>query len=466
MSQHKLLGLLLIVTLLSVGLVSCGGATPPAATEAPEPTEAPTATKAPEPTEAPTATKAPEPTEAPAEPVEITFWNTLDKAVNPSAYEWRAQMLEQFAKEYPNIIVKEEITPNSDWNVKISTAVASQTEPDVFYVRMGAWLDPYVEEGVLLPLNDYLEQDNWKDTFTSYLEVYNYGGQYYAVPLNTRTIRVYYNKALFEEYGLEVPETWDEMMAAVKTFRENDIIPFAAGNKQLFAFDWFYMYIHTRLNGYEDFQKFLARDGGPGFTAPSFLEAAQKFQELAQAGAFPEGATGLDFMEANALFWNEQAAMNNFIDLFWDMTKGSAPDVDIDFFEFPVFEGVTAEPKALCGGVGAAVAISSRSEHPDEAATFVKFWTRPDNVTKLTAATGWVTGVKDTIPEDASPYVKRLVDTIGEAPYVGYYYGDMIKQKTGQEVYWNGLAGLADGSLTPEQFVQSVEDSAKQEYGR
>jgi raffinose/stachyose/melibiose transport system substrate-binding protein len=464
--SRKLFGLLLIVTLLSAGLVSCGGGTPPAATKAPEPTEAPAVTKTPEPTEASAATKAPEPTEAPPEVVEITFWNTLDQAVNPSAYEWRAQMLEKFAEEYPNIKVKEEITPNRDWNVKISTAIASQTEPDVFYVRMGAWLDPYVEEGVLLPLNDYLEQDNWKDTFTPYLEVYNYGGKYYAVPLNTRTIRVYYNKALFEEYGVEVPETWDEMMAVVETFRENDVIPFAAGNKQLFAFDWFYMYIHTRLNGYEDMQKFLARDGGPGFTAPSFLEAAEKFQELVQAGAFPEGVTGLDFMEANALFWNEQAAMNNFIDLFWDMTKGNAPEVDIDFFEFPVFEGVTEEPKALCGGVGAAVAISSRSEHPDEAATFVKFWTRPDNVTELTAATGWVTGVRDTIPEDASPYVKRLVNTIAEAPYINYYYGDMMKQKTGQEVYWNGLAGLADGSLTPEEFVQAVEDSAKQEYGK
>ncbi len=38
---------------------------------------------------------------------------------------------------------------------------------------------------------------------------------------------MYYNQELFDEVGIEVPETWSDVEEAIEVFNDNDIAPFS-----------------------------------------------------------------------------------------------------------------------------------------------------------------------------------------------------------------------------------------------
>ena len=53
-------------------------------------------------------------------------------------------------------------------------------------------------------------------------------GHAYAMPnVGPWAATLYYNKAVFEQYGVEPPRNFDEIIEAVRIFRANDIIPIA-----------------------------------------------------------------------------------------------------------------------------------------------------------------------------------------------------------------------------------------------
>ena len=394
--------------------------------------------------------------------VTVTVWHIIDQNVNPSAYKWTRELLADFAEKYPNIKVEESITRNADWNMKITTAVASGLEPDIFSVRAGGWFYPFVEEAVVMPLDKYLDEAGWRSTFVEgFLNCFAYSGKTYAVPVQIRSHKMWYNKKLFEELGLNVPKTYQEFKKVITVLTENGIIPFALGNKGGWMMaDWLYSGIHDRIAGPEPLKKAIERIP-PGFEDPSFVKAAEIIQELVDLGAFAPGVNGVSFMEGALLFYQEQAAMNYFIDLFPDLVAANTgPDFQLDFFELPIFEGGKGNPQAIQGNIGMGLAISRRAQHPDEAAKFVQWWTAPTNIEKLTQMSGWITAIKNTVnPDTAPPLTLRVFQSLQKAPYVAFTYGDSM-EASWREVFWNAVAALVAGDITAEEVAQKMEAKA------
>jgi raffinose/stachyose/melibiose transport system substrate-binding protein len=403
------------------------------------------------------------------QPVSIRLWHILDATTNPSAYKWRGQLLIDFANKYPNITVDEQIIPNADWNVKIQTATASGLEPDVFSVRGGrGWLDPFIKENVLLPLDKYLDSKGWRSTFVDgFLQAFVFSNKTYAVPVQVRSHKIWYNRALFDKYGLTVPKTYTELKNIITKLTQNGIIPFALGNKGGWMIaDWLFTGIQDRIGGPEPIRKARERIP-PGFRDPSFVRTATVIKELADMGAFPPGFNGISFTEAAVLFYQGQAAMNYFIDLFPDMVAANAPkDFQLDFFEMPAFEGGKGDPRGIQGNIGMGLGISSRSKHPDEAALLLQWWTAPDNIRKLTQLSGWVTAIKGTInPDDVKPLTLRVYRSMQTAPFTTVTYSDDFVADW-REFFWNDVSALAAGKLTPQELVDRLEKKAVEVYGK
>ena len=71
---------------------------------------------------------------------------------------------------------------------------------------------------------------SFKDEFVvGTVEAYAIDGKTYALPIELNIVPVYYNKALFEQFNLEVPETYDEFRHIVDTLAANGIAPIALG---------------------------------------------------------------------------------------------------------------------------------------------------------------------------------------------------------------------------------------------
>ncbi len=112
----------------------------------------------------------------------------------------------------------------------VKTGIASGKPADV-YEYWPMLLKPFVDGKMALDLTPYLMADSsaWYNTFIKGLiELGNYGGKYYGVPLNSNFAMVYINKALFDKAGVAVNATWtwDEFMADCQKLKDSGVFPF------------------------------------------------------------------------------------------------------------------------------------------------------------------------------------------------------------------------------------------------
>lgn len=99
--------------------------------------------------------------------------------------------------------------------------------PDVFWMHSNE-SQRYMSNDMLLDLTDKIADSDLIDP-ANYPEdiwgLYTYDEKYYAVPKDVDTIALWYNKAMFEEAGLDYPTadwTWDDLIEAAKKLTKED----------------------------------------------------------------------------------------------------------------------------------------------------------------------------------------------------------------------------------------------------
>ena len=140
------------------------------------------------------------------ENVELTI-GMWDEA-QAKAYE---PVIEEFQKQNPNIKVTLQPTPWEQYWTKLDTAASSSVLPDVFWMN-GPNFQKYASNGILLPLNDYIE--NGEIDLSNYppelVDLYTLEDESYGIPKDFDTVGLFYNKELFDKAGVEYPDdTWD-----------------------------------------------------------------------------------------------------------------------------------------------------------------------------------------------------------------------------------------------------------------
>jgi multiple sugar transport system substrate-binding protein len=102
-----------------------------------------------------------------------------------------------------------------------NTVKAGSGAPDVAQVEYYA-LPQFALSESLLDLSSYgfdsLEKDFAKSTWSSV----SIDGKVYGLPQDSGPMALFYNKAVFDQYGIAVPTTWDEYVAAAKQLHAAD----------------------------------------------------------------------------------------------------------------------------------------------------------------------------------------------------------------------------------------------------
>ncbi len=133
-----------------------------------------------------------------------------------------AELLPDFAREYPEIQVRIEQLPWSAAHEKMLTAFVGNATPDV--AQMGnTWLPEFVALGALEPLDGLVQASAGVtpgDYFPGIWDTNVVGGQLYGVPWYVDTRLLFYRKDLLAQAGHAAPpRTWDEwlqMLTAIK----------------------------------------------------------------------------------------------------------------------------------------------------------------------------------------------------------------------------------------------------------
>lgn len=148
-----------------------------------------------------------------AAPVTLTFGHHWDASFQPR----QAEFDKQYAERHPG--TQFEITYN-DWaahNQIVPTWAAAGSLPDIIYVH-GRYSFPWNYEGILVPTQDYIDQDaefDVKGIWEEPLRLYRLGGKQYGLPYDHGPLIMGYNKDLFDAAGVEYPAedwTWDDFL--------------------------------------------------------------------------------------------------------------------------------------------------------------------------------------------------------------------------------------------------------------
>ncbi|GFH42061.1 sugar ABC transporter substrate-binding protein [Lactococcus hodotermopsidis] len=133
-------------------------------------------------------------------------------------------------KKLTNVSVKPVVTPMSDLEQKRSLMISSGDAPTIMTNTNAGQEAQFVASGQILAVSDYLEympnfsahMDDWglADSIDS---IRQKDGKFYMLPMMFETPNPDYSlairKDIFDKEGIEVPETWDDLKAALKTLK-------------------------------------------------------------------------------------------------------------------------------------------------------------------------------------------------------------------------------------------------------
>ena len=355
----------LVVLILALFAISCGGAPEPAPAADPEPTEAPAA----EPTEAPA--EEPEPTEAPAEaeepmadePITLTYYGSFGGLIDNEVETANA------CAEAVGITVESaEVAGGvAELMTELRALNTAGDMPDVFWMSSG-FVDEFAADGLLLNMQPYVDlsinpDDYFTAAFAAGRSPNKVDSDMYSFPLRLVETVLYYNIDMFDAAGIDYPNsdwTWDDFLTAADalTFDEN-----GDGLTDQYGYYFFGRYAHVESWVYQNGGRFLNADRTAFVPNENAIEAMQFLDSLIdEHGVAPQPAEmdGVDnpFGAGIAAMW---------IDGSWNV--GNFPELNYDIAAVPA--GPNGD-SATAYGWSDMVSIAADTSYPDESFAFVQ----------------------------------------------------------------------------------------------
>lgn len=222
-------------------------------------------------------------------------------------------VIEEFKQKHPEVkIVDDSQGDESAFNNILSTDIASGTMANIFRIQGVANLSEYIDNGLIMNMQPYLEEDKeWGAGFTegalSYYQVPGKDG-IYGIPMESGLIGVYYNKDLFQKAGImEFPEKWSDFKEAIKKLKASGVVPIAIGCQTTYMGGHLHDQIFYKWLGTESAKKLGNRE--KKWTDPDVIETLSFIKELIEIGAFDENAAGLTDNIAMTQFQQGEAGM-------------------------------------------------------------------------------------------------------------------------------------------------------------
>ncbi|MDZ4671806.1 MAG: extracellular solute-binding protein, partial [Phototrophicales bacterium] len=302
----------------------------------------------------------------------------------------------------------------------------------------------------------------WRNSFSAQaaLNLYELDGESYGVPWTWGAVGMFYNKALFEQAGLDPenpPVTWEGFVEAIDALKAAGITPISLGGKDKWPGHFWWVYAAIRLGGQETFLNAYNRTGS--FADEPFVQAGEYIKSLVDMGAFPENFMALTYGDQFTITANGQAAM----ELMGQWSPGNYKNAlegglgeNLGWFPFPVIpDGLGNPGDVLGGGDGFAVGANA----PDEAVDFLKYITSVDVQSR--GAEIWIiptVGEAEYVVTD-DPVFSSIIAARNDAPYFQLYYDQFLPPALGAEVN-DAVEALLAGLASPEETAARIEDMA------
>lgn len=383
---------------------------------------------------------------------------------SPAAMEGYKAVAAEFEKKY-NIKTEIETRPGgSEGDNLVKTRLSTGDMTDLVAYNSGSLLQALNPEKNFVDLTNEPYMDTVMDTFKSAVTV---DKKVYGIPVGSFNAGGWlYNKKVYQELGLSVPKTWDELIAnneKIKAAGKTAVVGTYKDTwtSQVIMLADNYNVLAENPSFPDDFTENKAKMA----TTPSVLRSFEKLEEINKKGFMNKdfNATGYEaglkmlVDGSGAHYPMISFALSNIATLYPDQID------NIGFFPQP---GDSADKNGITAWAPGAIYINKASEHVDEAKKWAEFFVTPESVQLFlskSAPTG-PAAIKDVeLADNVYAAVKDMLPYFNEgntAPaleFLSPLKGPNLPQITSQ--VGGGMISAKEGA---ESYDKDVEKQAKQ----
>ncbi len=280
--------------------------------------------------------------------------------------------IELFQQKYPHIQIKAEYAGWSGYYEKQTIQLAGGTAADVMQINW-PWLPVFSKDGTgfydLYKLADIIDLSNFP---REVLDLATVNGKLNGIPVSLTGRVFWFNKTVYDQFGIPLPKTWDELFEAAKKMPAG-YYPIIAGSYDGWLISVLYA---TQVLD----KPFLSTDGKLLWTEEDLKVALGFYKKLIDSKVTPriqdiaaEGGTGDVPIAQLPSFLN-----GKFAGLYeWTSAVGkSATPLQQKGMQL-VFGGIPTSPDSKDSGIlfkpSMLFAINKDTKYPREAALFLNF---------------------------------------------------------------------------------------------
>ena len=235
--------------------------------------------------------------------IEFHHWRPEDKVVLQA-------IIDKYEAKFPGTKISQVIMNSNDWTNLAYAKINQNKKAAVFVTGRGGQFNQFYAGGLLADLSNqrFIKQN----VISSALTPGTVNGKVYGLPYQSLFNNPLYNAELFTKQGWKVPTTWTQTLAFCKTAKAAGFIPFAwpgatRGNAGQIINSFL-------MNSAPDLatltERITAIDTGKAdLLSPWFVEIANKYKAMSDAGCFPANPTGYNDTVAPADFASGKAAI-------------------------------------------------------------------------------------------------------------------------------------------------------------
>ncbi len=265
----------------------------------------------------------------------------------------------------------------------VSASFVRGNPPDIMLANYNYEVARFVQRCALTDLSGTAAAATVREDLQPLMDQYGVcAGRTSALPYSVMASSVIYNQQIFDDLGLEVPTTWDELIQTAETLTANGVTPFYGTFKD----DWtvgqgWYDYAVGGSVDVIDFFDSLAAEGdrvGSDSTVSfqkDFAEPMDRMTQLATTYTNPD-ADSRAYGDGNLAFAQGQAAM--YLQGPWALGEiaKTAPDLPVGTFPLPMTDD--PDDRAVRVNMDLAAIIPEGSRHQEAARDFLEYLYQPE----------------------------------------------------------------------------------------
>ncbi|MFS2279411.1 ABC transporter substrate-binding protein [Microbacterium sp. OR21] len=300
----------------------------------------------------------------------------------------------------------------------VSASFVRGNPPDIMLANYNYEVARFVQRCALSDLGGTDAAKSVREDLQPLMEQYgSCEGRTSALPYSVMAASVIYNKQIFDEQGLEVPRTWDELLQVADQLKEAGITPFYGTFKDDWTVGqgWYDYSVGGSLDVLAFFDA-LAKEGtevGPESEVSfqkDFAEPMDRMLTLA-TDYTNDDAPSRGYGDGNLAFSKGEAAM--YLQGPWAFSEiaKTAPDLELGTFPLPM----TDDPDDLAVRVNMDLAamIPEESRHKEAARDFLEYLYQPERIEEYNASQLGFTPLEDAAPPE-DPRIEGMIEYYDE----------------------------------------------------